>query len=144
MPSNNVIDPADIPAIAVPSMDATHHEEVALVNAIGQLLRRAEAGASVSAELQKSLQDWLEHTRAHFARENRLMADAAFPAYLVHRQEHAQALAGLEAVITTWQDEGELHALRNYVFETWPAWFRQHVSSMDSVTALYLAQQGIR
>lgn len=148
-----VVDPADIPPIGVPSMDATHHEEVELVNQIGRLIKTDQSGAqspvaqSLAAQgnkiLHAKLDEWVEHTQAHFARENQLMEATSFPAYGPHSMEHTQALDGLKAVIDAWQTEKKLDALADYVFVRWPQWFQMHVSSMDSVTAAYLSQRGV-
>lgn len=144
MSKSAVIDPADIPGIAVPSMDATHHEEVALVNEIGKLILAGQAGELDREALLRKLNEWVEHTRVHFARENQLMEENHFPAYVIHSQEHRQALAGLEATCQDWRERGDLQALADYVFTLWPEWFRTHVNSMDAMTAIYLSQQGIQ
>ncbi len=136
-----VIDPAHIPPIALPSMDATHHEEVALVNHIGGLIKAGQAGTLAREDLQASLHEWVEHTRAHFSNENQLMEAANFPAYVIHSGAHTQALDGLTASVEAWLASDNLDALADYVFVQWPEWFLAHVSSMDAMTALYLSQQ---
>ncbi len=139
----SVVDPANIPPIAVASMDATHHEEVELVNEIGRLIKASQAGESNREQLLVKLDEWVEHTRTHFGRENQLMEAANFPAYGVHSSEHMQALDGLAAVVDAWRVDENMDALANYVFVSWPEWFYGHVASMDTVTAMYLSQQGV-
>ena len=143
MSNASVVDPTNIPSIAVPSMDATHHEEVELVNKIGQLIKADQAGEPDRERLQAKLDEWVEHTRAHFDRENQLMEIANFPAYGVHSYEHEQALVGLKAAVDAWQADQDMDALAHYVFVSWPEWFHMHVGSMDTMTALYLSQQGV-
>ena len=134
-----VMSPEEIPAIAVGSMNDTHHEEVALVNALGVLLRQARQGEEDRAAIGAALDDWVSHTEAHFARENSLMETHGFPPYPVHAQEHAQALENLHQVQRHWHQRQDLDELWAYVFETWPRWFQMHVNSMDNVTAQFLS-----
>ncbi len=129
----------DIPVIAVGSMNDTHHEEVALVNTLGDLLRQADAGETDEVAISSALQQWLEHTEQHFAGENELMQKYGFPPYSIHAQEHASALENLRHTIDDWNADHSIEALSEYVFSTWPQWFNQHVSSMDFVTAQFLS-----
>jgi len=144
MTDHAVLDPDDFPKIAVASMEATHHEEIELVNEIGQLILDGQAGELDEEALRARLEAWIEHTRAHFARENKLMEEYAFPASSVHSNEHHQSLAGLEAVCQAWREEGDLQPLADYVFHHWPEWFRRHVATMDTMTALFLSQRGVQ
>jgi hemerythrin len=137
MNASNRLDPERIPLVAVESMNQTHREEVALVNALSKLLEQAEDADRKA--IDQALAQWLEHTRAHFERENRLMERHGFPAYPIHAQEHAMVLAELERLQSRWQDNGELEPLRDFVCKHWPDWFNRHVSSMDTVTAQFLA-----
>ncbi|MCW4225353.1 MAG: hemerythrin domain-containing protein [Candidatus Thiodiazotropha endolucinida] len=84
--------------------------------------------------------EWVEHTRAHFEGENRLMEIYAFPPYPVHKAEHAEVLTRIESVQDQWLREQGLQQLADYIFVEWRAWFDQHVKSMDMVTAQFLSQ----
>ncbi len=124
-----------LPRVAVASMNRTHEEELALVRELARLL---EEGAEREAT-QQALADWVAHTRAHFERENRLMEAHGFPPYPVHAEEHARVLERLEAVERQWREQGDVETLRRFVLEEWPAWFLQHLQTMDRVTAQFLA-----
>ncbi len=140
----SVVDPDQIPAIAVASMDAKHHEEIELVNQIGCLIKAGQAGDLDREALHAKLDEWIEHTRRHFAHENRLMEEAHFAAYGVHSHEHTLVLARLELVCKAWQTTGDLDALADYVLVHWPEWFQGHVASMDTMTAIFLSRQGVK
>ena len=133
------LDPADIPGIAVDSMNATHQEEVVMVNELAAMLQKLQAGEADETDIDQQLQQWLEHTEQHFSRENRLMQEYAFPPYPVHAQEHAAALELLRQIIGNWRQQRNLEALTQDVFQDWPQWFNRHVSSMDYVTAQFLS-----
>jgi len=134
-----VLAPEDIPSIAVGSMNNTHHEEVALVNALGALLQQAREGCGDEAAIGRALDEWVSHTEAHFERENRLMQEYGFPPYPVHAQEHGSALENLHQIRQHWHEKHDLDELGNYVFNSWPQWFQMHVNSMDNVTAQFLS-----
>ena len=136
---NPVMAPEDIPGIAVGSMNDTHHEEVALVNALGALLLEARNGNPNLDAIGQALDAWISHTETHFERENRLMQEYGFPPFPVHAQEHASALDNLHRIQTSWRDSQSLDELGSYVFNTWPQWFQMHVNSMDNVTAQFLS-----
>ncbi len=134
-----VLPPDDIPAIAVASMNDTHHEEVALVNALGLLLKQAREGNVDEAAITAALDEWIAHTEAHFARENGLMQEYGFPPYAVHAQEHESALEGLHKIQQQWKGSHAVEELASFVFDSWPQWFQMHVNSMDNVTAQFLS-----
>ncbi len=118
-------------------MNTVHHEEVEIVNRLDALLSAKEIPES---EVSACLEEWVAHTKEHFDRENRLMQEYGFPPYPVHRNEHDQALQQLLEVQKNWQKTADADMLSRYVREIWPAWFRQHLSTMDTVTANFLSQ----
>lgn len=139
MPETPVLAPGLIPEIAVDSMNATHHEEVALVNVIGGLLEAARQGEADNDAISRALDEWVEHTEAHFARENQLMEEHGFPPYPVHAEEHRNALEEIHQIQQAWHENQALDPLADYIFKRWPEWFLTHVNSMDRVTALFLS-----
>jgi len=134
-----VLPPEEIPTIAVGSMNDTHHEEVALVNALGVLLQQAADGDADIPAITTALDEWVAHTQSHFARENQLMQEYGFPPYAVHAQEHSTALDGLHEIQRRWKEDQDVDQLAGYVFNSWPQWFQMHVNSMDNVTAQFLS-----
>ena len=115
--------------LGVEEMDETHREFVVLLNALGGL--KGEAFAAAFEQL-------LLHTRAHFANEDRLMAESGFPATTEHRGEHRRVLADLERL------HGRLvqgrHAMARAYIEAIPDWFREHAATMDSALAAHLTR----
>ena len=72
--------------LGVEEMDRTHHEFVALVDAL-----QAADNTSFAALFQQLL----AHTRLHFENEGRLMRIARFPALGEHEAEHHRVYADL-------------------------------------------------
>ncbi len=133
----SILDTADIPQVAVESMNETHREEVELINRLGVLLR---ADPLDPEAVSVALDAWVEHTREHFAAENRLMQTHGFPAYPMHGAEHQRVLALLESLRQGWQDHHDPAPLVAFLFDQWPGWFDQHVNSMDRVTAGFVSR----
>jgi hemerythrin len=132
---------ADIPEVALDIMNKTHHEEADLVAGLNALIERQQTGESLETEIDTQLEEWLAHTQAHFSRENDLMIEHGFPPYPIHRSVHDEALELLATRMQEWQETREINSLVQYVQETWPEWYVEHISSLDFVTAQFLSQK---
>lgn len=128
----------DHPQVALDFMNRDHAEFVALR---GQLLELLSA-TSPDARVDKLLAELLEHTRHHFAEEERLMQETRFPPYPVHKGEHDNVLAEMAARVERWKQGHDVAALREWLDRDIGDWFVNHVSSMDFVTAGYIKAQG--
>ncbi len=135
MKSNNVLENEDIPKVAMDAMNDVHREELAIVNQVYDAIV-----ASESEKISQLCQQWLDHTKAHFEKENSMMEIYDFPAYHCHHSEHVQALQGLQDVIQEWNNKHDLDLLSIYVKDTWPQWYVTHISSMDMVTSAFIKQ----
>jgi hemerythrin len=67
-----------------------------------------------------------------------MMETYSFPAIHCHYGEHEEALQELESIITGWNGSADLEALTIYVRNTWPQWFINHISTMDTVTSSFI------
>lgn len=112
--------------------DQDHEDAVALMNAL--------QGCSDEdlPELYKKLH---HHTQEHLARENALMERIGFFAIAMHKGEHDRVLAEMQD-FQDLLDAGELDKVRHYVEETIPAWFLNHLDTMDTATAMFAQQMG--
>jgi len=133
MKNYNVLELDQVPQVAMDAMNAVHQEELMIVNNIS-----AAIADNDNIRISKLCDQWLEHTIAHFARENTLMETHAFPAFHCHHGEHIEALAGLEAIINDWKESTDIEALTNYVRDTWPGWYINHISTMDTITSAFI------
>src|SRR6266542_2702053 len=115
------LDPALLPDLPIPFMNEDHVREVALVNDL-------EAALAV-------------HTREHFLREEAMMREARFPAYPAHKGEHDRVLAEMDAEARAFRARGDAARLSRYLGESLPAWYVNHVRTMDVVTASFVAGQ---
>jgi hemerythrin len=135
-----VVEIDEIPVIAHEGMHQTHLEEIVLINDLGRIVEQAIDGDIDKDVVSDKLKDWVEHTRQHFAEENRLMEEFDFPAYPMHRAEHERVFKLIESLQKIWMDSSQLDPLADFIFFEWPVWFDGHVNTMDMVTAQFLSQ----
>jgi len=128
----------DYPQVALDFMNHDHAEFVALRDKLLGLLSYPAPNAGVGTLLD----ELLEHTRHHFAEEERLMQESHFPPYPMHKGEHDRVLADMAAKIESWKQVQDTAALRQWLDRNVGDWFVNHVSTMDLITAHFIKAQG--
>ncbi len=123
------------PQVALDFMNRDHAEFVALRDQLLGLLSAKSPGARVDTLLS----ELLEHTRYHFAEEERLMRETGFPPYRMHKGEHDNVLTDMSARIERWKQGRDTAALRDWLEHRVGDWFITHVGTMDLVTAGFIA-----
>ena len=135
------LEPADLPDLPIPFMNADHLREAALVNDLEEALAAHARGAGDVARVLERLSLLAVHTREHFLREESMMRESRFPAYAAHQAEHDRVLAEMDREARAFRAGGDGARLSRYVVSTLPEWFRGHVQTMDVVTARFVASQ---
>ena len=92
------------------------------------------------ADLLPAWKTLVEHTEAHFSREDYWMAATRFAAGNCHSTQHAYVLAVMREGIK-YAERGELHAPRTMAAEL-AVWFPQHTEAMDAALAQHLRNVG--
>ncbi len=128
----------DYPQVELDFMNHDHAEFVELREALLATLARKAGPAEVDALLDRLL----EHTRSHFAEENRLMQETGFPPYPMHKGEHDRVLDDMESRIARWKQGRDTKALSGWLEVGLVDWFVSHVSTMDYITARFIKAQG--
>ena len=128
-----------LPDVAMAFMNTVHSDELALVT---RLLANVENTAP-AATIDVQIAAWVEHTQAHFAREERLMHEYDFFATPCHQGEHETALLELLGVQQQWLRDRDYALLLAYI-PHWREWLQQHISTMDFVTANFLSQLNVQ
>jgi len=136
------IDASQIPHLPVPFMNTDHAHEVRLLNDLEASLAAHRRGEGTLAAVVERLSLLAVHTREHFLREESMMREARFPAYPMHKAEHDRVLAEMDAEARLFRDRGDDARLARYLFEGLPAWFLNHIRTMDYVTARFTADAG--
>lgn len=139
-----MLDKEQIPKVALEEMNEVHYEEVDLLIELLNMLDALADGELPAQALDASLEKLLEHMREHFAGEEDRMVEAAFPPYPVHKAEHDRVLAEARSIYDAWLSDRDEQVLSTYLRRTFPAWMVQHISTMDAVTARFLASRDQR
>jgi len=146
MSTKIVLNEKTIPNVEIDFMNDTHHEEIKMVRLLGELISSYQKNDTHSKnelnQINYSLEKWLDHTSAHFSRENVLMMEINFPAYSIHSGEHEGVLLELTEIVEKWNKSNNIEILADYIFSRWPVWFDQHVNSMDMMTAKFALMHG--
>lgn len=133
-----------LPVVALETMNTVHYEEVDLINALYAQVEAYTAGSVLPEAVDESLATLLAHMREHFAGEEALMREGGFPVYPVHKAEHDRVLREAQAIYQDWHVGRDLAALSTYLYQTLPTWLMNHISTMDTVTALFLSPLSTR
>ena len=143
--STIILKQENIPKVSLDFMNNTHFEELEMVKEIGEFVNTLKINNTkihIQESLSETLNAWLKHTIEHFKHENELMKVTGFPAYSIHKKEHKIALERMKKVINTWGKEKDISLIHDYIFSFWPAWFTQHVNTMDMMTAKFAVSTG--
>lgn len=117
--------------INVPQFDEEHHQLVEITD----LLRRE----LIEADLQKARQTFVmlgNHTRIHFANEERAMQQSGYPGYHAHRAIHQNLLAEL-AVMGRQLDDWRPSAAKLFN-NSIAIWLVNHIATEDAKLGKYL------
>jgi len=118
---------SDALALDLPAMDDTHREFVDLLTQVD----RAD-----DAQLLARWQALLEHTDAHFGREDDWMRSTGFSSSNCHSMQHKVVLQVMREGLDRGRG-GDLGLVRQMAHEL-GLWFPQHAQSMDAALALHL------
>lgn len=135
MPS---IDGSALPELPVEFMNRDHLDAVEMANALDEILDEGEVEA-----ITEALEDLVEHTREHFLREEDAMREVGFPAYPMHKAEHDRVLGEIDDVLAQWTRSGDREELASWLRGGFPSWLIDHIQTMDTVTAAFLARAGM-
>ncbi len=128
----------ELPSLPVPFMNQDHDHARQLLETMLVLLDQAPAN---QAELARVCREFVEHNRAHFAREEAAMKETAFPPYPVHKAEHEHALGYLDQLAREVENGPPSPAWLQAIRLDLPDWYLRHIQTMDSVTARWIAEK---
>jgi hemerythrin-like metal-binding protein len=110
-------------------MDDTHREFIDWLNKLD---------VAADDEFLAGLDEFLEHTQAHFDQEDRWMRGSGFPPVECHGGMHAEILK-IARFVREQVAKGNMTMGRQLVKELVP-WFDDHAATMDSALAAWINQ----
>jgi hemerythrin len=137
-----LVDIAAIPQVPLAFMNDDHREEARLLNELADALEAHRGGEAPRAAVLERWDTLHRHTVEHFGREEAAMQRVGFPPYPVHKAEHERVLEEMRAEARRFAEDGDAERLWRYVSEAVPAWFVEHIQSMDHVTGGYISMRG--
>ena len=131
-----MIKQSDLPLVSLDTMNEVHFEEVELLNI---LLEQLDSEASFET-LSESLEKLLEHIQEHFSGEEKLMQEAQYPSFRMHKADHDKVLNEARYAEMEWRNRKDVDALREYLEEEVIPWLDQHIKAMDTPMADFVSQ----
>jgi hemerythrin len=123
-------------------MNDIHCEEVDMLNELDELFIIYAENNAAAEQLDTKLDAFFEHMNAHFKAEEIQMEAIKFPPYPVHKSEHDGLLQHAQKQIINWKETRQLEPISQFVRDELIPWLIQHISTMDKVTAVFIAKAG--
>ncbi len=123
-------------AVGHGTIDAQHR---AMLSHMDQLARCAAAGDVLGTAV--ALNDLWDETIAHFAFEEDLMLEHAFPEREAHRMAHHFFLADLQALMLSLRQVGLSEEVATWARQDVADWFTFHIGANDATLALFVVRK---
>ena len=114
-------------------MNDTHFEAVLLINQLASAIQNAAID-----EIDETFKALIEHTQAHYKKEETMMLEKKFPPYPAHKEEHDASLEDLQKAASHFAQTKDVDAARTYVERDLIPSFLKHTETMDAVTSIFL------
>lgn len=133
-----MIDFHQLPKVALDFMNTEHQEAVDIYNKIEHDYQLNDVDAVIAGILKIQ-----EHCINHFAHEEHVMKAHQYPPFQVHKQAHDRVLMEIDMVIKQLKNHRTLSKISYYIEQGFPAWFSQHLVTMDKTAAEFIAAQKV-
>jgi len=124
-----------LPLVSLASMNRVHLEEHTLLNALLDQLNTADF-----EEISTTLELLLAHMQEHFTNEEKMMREAQYPSFRMHKADHDKVLQEARYAEMEWRNRRSIEDLREYFEGELLTWLEQHIKAMDTPTADFLMQ----
>lgn len=125
-------------AMGVPELDEQHREILTELQALIHAIRRGCSRDQVG----RTLAFLRAHVAEHFAAEEALMREVAYPELERHRAEHDAFVADLAHLEHDHERHGATPVLILRVNDEVTSWLRKHLFESDREVAAFLRQRG--
>ncbi len=124
-------------SVGIEAMDNDHKK---LLNLINQLQTAVNYYTGKEFE-QKALDELIDYTKTHFAREEKLMEENGYPDLEAHKKQHQQFIEKVNHLVDEYQKDSDvtmmdaLNFLKN--------WLVKHINGTDKEYGKVLNEKGI-
>jgi hemerythrin len=125
-------------SVGVHVLDDDHKRLVAMVNELYDAMQAGHGKESLGA----TLNNLVEYTKGHFAREEKFFAETGYPAAAAHKQEH-DTLTGQVLDVQRKFAAGASAALSIDVLRFLRSWLINHIQGSDQKYRPHLNAKGI-
>ena len=127
---------SDLPTVSIEAMNTMHYEEVDVINAFLQELTERNDFTLLSEHFEKLL----THMQKHFESEEKLMEEAQYPSFRMHKADHDKVLNEARYSEMEWRNRKDVDDLKEYLNEELLPWLDQHIKAMDVPMADFISQ----
>ena len=129
-----ILSPEELPKVSLEDMNNIHTNELEILNALYDATVKEDV-----EEVERLLDEFIKDVEEHFSFEQNLMEKYNFFAYPMHRGEHDRIRMELNNLKKQWNKDKNPKLVKSYVENHFIPWLINHVQTMDTVTAMYLA-----
>ena len=120
--------------IGVPTIDAQHRKLIAAIDALMAACKKGEGRAAID----KTLAFTLSYTKEHFAAEEKLQAEYAYPGMAAHKRLHTEFLATVSELVGEYEATGPTVALVGKLNKSLVGWVVHHIGTEDKKLGEYI------
>ena len=123
--------------VGIPKIDAQHRK---LIGAIDSLMD-ACAKRQGREQIDKTLSFVVAYTKEHFADEEKLQAEHAYPGLAAHKRLHAQFLSAVSALVSEYEQTGPSIALVGKLNKSLVDWVINHIGTEDAKVGAHIKRR---
>lgn len=125
-------------SVGIESIDNDHKKLLSLINNL-QTSSLYYTGEDFD---KQALDELLEYTKFHFAREEKLMEDNGYPDFQSHRRQHKHMTEHVVKMVKEYQDDSEktVEDLLNFLKD----WLINHINGSDKEYSGFLREKGVK
>jgi hemerythrin len=118
-------------------IDNQHKQLVELLNKLYEAMREGK-GREITAQV---LNELVEYTKLHFATEEKLLQEQAFPGFLAHLSEHTRLTSKVIEYQQAYIAGGSISVQLSMFLKDW---LITHIKGMDMKYSPYLLSRGVK
>lgn len=125
-------------SVSVQVLDDDHKKLIEMLNTLNEGILSSEPRAA----LETTIDGLLRYTRFHFAREEKILAQAGYPASAEHVGEHALLMRRVGNLQARFEN-GQSLELSMQAMQFLKSWIMDHILGSDMKYGSYLNEKGI-